>query len=203
MQSKIHDIWWHFWELTSNCTESSCCTLIGYWLNSYTAALQIQKYITSPHLSPGNALQPQMPSCTGTNCVCERACACVRANEKEGKQISTHATVAKCIMYWNNESHLCLLTFQGCCLHFTALCINTHGFNNSGSSMVIDPVSHSPPFLISSSAWGSASPMSLYIYMLQLSHKYGGVRGHKVELMALHVANNMDRAQTHIFKWTV
>lgn len=64
--------------------------------------------------------------------------------------------------------------------------------------MVIDPVSHSPPFLISSSAWGSASPMSLCIYMLQLSHKYGGVRGHKVEQMALHVPNNMDRAQTYL-----
>lgn len=170
------------------------------------------KFIHSSFANPeihyqSSSLTRQCPSTTDafflalgqTVCARER----VRSDEKDGKQISTHATVAKCIMYWNNETHLCLLTFQGCCLHFTALCINTHGFNNSGSSMVIDPVSHSPPFLISSSAWGSESPMSLYIYMLQLSQKYGGVRGHKVELMALHVPTNMDSAQTHIFKWTV
>lgn len=121
--------------------------------------------------------------------------------------ISTRTTVATCIMCQNNESHL--LTFWGCCLHFTALCINTHGFNNLGSSVVIDPVGHSPPFLISSSgAWGSAVPRSLHIYILQHNHECGGVNGHglhharvalrhQLELIALHVPNNAEEIRLH------
>ena len=101
-------------------------------------------------------------------CVHRCTCTHVCANEWDRGGKSQQTTVAKCIMYQNNESHLCLLTFWGCCLHFAALCINTHGFNNLGSGVVIDPVGHSPPFLISSSgAWGSAFPMSLHIYILQ------------------------------------
>lgn len=106
---------------------------------------------------------------------------------RQRRQISTQTTVAKCIMYQNNESHLCLLTFWGCCLNFAALCINTHGFNNLGSSVVIDPVGHSPPFLISSSsAWGSAFPMSLRIYILQQNYECGEVNGHISILSAWH-----------------
>lgn len=123
---------------------------------------------------------------------------------RQRRQISTQTTVAKCIMYQNNESHLCLLTFWGCCLHFAALCINTHGFNNLGSGVVIDPVGHSPPFLISSSsAWGSVFPMSLHIYILQHNHECREVNGHKLyhaclaqhhqlEMIALHAPNNME-----------
>lgn len=124
---------------------------------------------------------------------------------RQRRQISTQNTVAKCIMYQSNESHLCLLTFRECCLHFAALCINTHGFNNLGSGVVIDPVGHSPPFLISSSsAWGSAFPMSYRIYILQPNHKCGEVSGHKLchaclaqhhqlEMMTSHVLYNTDR----------
>lgn len=47
--------------------------------------------------------------------------------------------------------------------------------------MVIDPVGHSPPFLISSSsAWGSTFPMSLHIYILQHTHERGEVNDHKL-----------------------
>lgn len=132
-------------------------------------------------------------------CVCVMSArSYVQMNETEW-QISTQTAVAKCIMRRNNESHLCLLTFWGRCLHFAALCINTHGFNNLGSSVVIDPVSHSPPFLISSSsAWGSAFPMSHRICILQLNHEFEEANGrtlccdclarhHHIGLMASHV----------------
>lgn len=107
-------------------------------------------------------------------CDCAGMCMCLHAHMckwvRQRRQISTQTTVAKCIMHQNNESHLCLLTFRGCCLHFAALCINTHGFNNLGSGVVIDPVGHSPPFLISSRAWSFAVPRCLRIYILQNNH---------------------------------
>lgn len=134
---------------------------------------------------------------------------------RQRRQISTQTAVAQCIMYQNNESHLSLLTFWGCCLHFAALCINTHGFNNLGSGVVIDPVGHSPPFLISgSSAWGSAFPMSLHIYILQHNHQCGEVNGHKLYhaclaqhhqlgMMALRVPNNTEEIRLQSTKWIV
>lgn len=128
----------------------------------------------------------------------------VQMNETEKANLDTNLCGTVHIMYQNNESHLSLLTFWGCCLHFAALCINTHGFNNLGSGVVIDPVGHSPPFLISSSsAWGSAFPMSLHIYILQHSHECKEVNGHKLyyacsaqrhqpQMTALRVPNNME-----------
>lgn len=180
-------------------------------------------FVTVKHiiylLSPSSALLAQIAHCWNTNkhgraCVCahvhmqvHNVCTLVRANEQDINGESQHkSTVAKCIMHLNNESHLCLLTFRGRRLHFAALCINTHGFNNLGSSVVIDPVSHSPPFLISSSsssARGSAFPMSHHIYILQLSrrgrwphtHCCARVAPHRQrlvrEMTALHVPSNM------------
>lgn len=116
----------------------------------------------------------------------------------------------KRIMYQNNESYLHLLTFWGCCLHFAALCINIHGFNNLGSSVVIDPVGHSPPFLISRSrALGSAFPMSHHIYILQRSHESERVSGyrllhacsaqhHQLTMVLLSVPHNMKRLDSNL-----
>lgn len=80
----------------------------------------------------------------------------------------------KSLMCPNNESCLGFLTCWRRCLHFTALCVNTHGFNNLLSSSVIDPLGHSRPFLISGSAWGSAFSMSFHIYILQHIFKHEG-----------------------------
>lgn len=89
-------------------------------------------------------------------------------------EISPPNPEKSCLICKNNESCLCFLTFWRCRLHFMALCINTHGFNNLSSSPAIDPVGHTPPFLISRSAWGSAFSMSFHIYILQYIFKYKG-----------------------------